>query len=103
MAMLTLDEAKQHLRVDGTDDDAYITSLVAAAEEYIVNVITPAPVDGVVQPAPSVNETQRHAARLLVGHWYENREAVAQGTIIPQTPFAVDMLLLVNRPADGLI
>lgn len=100
--MLTLDEAKAHLRVDGSDDDVYIAGLVAAAQEYIEALIRPAPVDGVEQDLPAVNETQRHACRLLVGHWYENREAVAQGTIVPSVPFAVDMLLQINRPAGGL-
>lgn len=37
-AIVTVDEAKAHLRVDGTDDDSYITALVAkatqAAERY---------------------------------------------------------------------
>ncbi|MFD1304212.1 head-tail connector protein, partial [Methylobacterium marchantiae] len=32
---ITLDEAKAHLRVEGTDDDAYITSLIAAARQSV--------------------------------------------------------------------
>lgn len=31
---ITLDEAKLHLRVTGTDDDAYITGLITAARQY---------------------------------------------------------------------
>lgn len=31
----TLDEAKAHLRVDFSDDDNYITSIISAAREYI--------------------------------------------------------------------
>lgn len=31
---LTLSEAKQHLRIDGTDDDALITSLIKQAREW---------------------------------------------------------------------
>jgi uncharacterized phiE125 gp8 family phage protein len=30
---ITLNEAKAHLRVFGTDDDGYITSLIAAARQ----------------------------------------------------------------------
>ncbi|GGH24454.1 uncharacterized phage protein (possible DNA packaging) [Cribrihabitans marinus] len=99
--MLTLDEAKVHLRVDGSDEDSYIEGLVAVASEYVQGMVTPAAADGAEPVVPAVNETQRHAARLLVGHWYENREAVAQGTIVPKVPFAVEMLLTFNRPAES--
>ena len=34
-AVLTLEEAKRHLRVDGSDDDGYIGSLIAAAQMSI--------------------------------------------------------------------
>jgi uncharacterized phage protein (predicted DNA packaging) len=100
--MLTLDEAKTHLRLDGSDEDTYIQGLVSVAQEYIEAVITPAPVDGVAQPVPTVTETQRHACRLLVGHWYENREAVSDEAG-SEAPLAVRMLLAVNRPPEGLI
>lgn len=100
--MLTLDESKAHLRVDGSDEDGYIQSLVDAAREYIEALITPAPVDGVAQDVPAVTETQRHAARLLVGHWYANREAVSADSG-GEVPLAVRMLLAVNRPPEGLI
>jgi uncharacterized phage protein (predicted DNA packaging) len=100
--MLTLDEAKTHLRVDGPDDDAYIEGLILVAQEYIAAIITPAPIDGFVQPAPAVNETQRHAARLLIGHWFANREAVSDAPL-KETPVAVRMLLHVNRPVCGMM
>ena len=99
--MLTLEQAKMHLRVDGSDEDSYIEGLVAVASEYVQGMVTPAAVEGEVPVVPAVNETQRHAARLLVGHWYENREAVAQGTTVPEVPFAVEMLLTFNRPAES--
>lgn len=99
--MLTLDEAKTQLRVDGSDEDTYIQGLVDAAQEYIESVIRPAPLDGVEQDVPAVNETQRHACRLLVGHWYENREAVSDAAGA-EVPMAVQMLLQINRPAEGL-
>lgn len=34
-----------------------------------------------------------HAMKLLIGHWYENREATLVGTIVAETPMAVDALL----------
>jgi uncharacterized phage protein (predicted DNA packaging) len=98
--MLTLDEAKAQLRVDHADDDTYIASLVAVAQEYIQGMVTPAPVDGEPAIVSPVNETQRHAARLLVGLWYENREA-ASDKALKNIPFAINELLRFNRPAES--
>lgn len=39
MAYVTLDEAKDHCRVDYTDDDIYITDLISVAETAILNEI----------------------------------------------------------------
>ena len=39
-----------------------------------------------------------HALRLLVGHWYENREAVASTGAVPkEVPFGVEALLWMDR------
>ena len=38
-------------------------------------------------------EEAKQAVLLLMGHWYENREAVVTGTITAVLPKAVDMLL----------
>lgn len=45
--------------------------------------------DGSARPFPV---QARQAVRLLVGHWYENREAVVVGTINSETRIAVDQL-----------
>lgn len=37
---MTLDEVKQHLRVEGSEDDALITSEMAAAESYIKDAVS---------------------------------------------------------------
>lgn len=48
--------------------------------------------------AASVPEAIRHAARLMVGHWYENREAVNIGSGQPvDVPMTVDRLLMPFR------
>lgn len=101
--MLTLPEAKLHLRVDGEDEDAYIEALVAVASEYVTRMVSRAPTAAVPVPAPTpVTETQRHAVRLLLGHWYANREA-ASATAVSEVPMAVSMLLAINRPAESWI
>lgn len=95
--MIDLLDAKTHLRIDHDDDDSYIEALILVAQEYITGIITD-PVEGV----PEVTETQRHAARLLIGHWYEHREAASEVSIV-EVPFAVRLLIDFNRPAAGFI
>lgn len=178
---ITLDEAKDHLRVDGTDEDALIMGLIKAARvqcelhsrrRFVTQTwelgLECWPADAIVLPGPPlqgvtwlkytdsagvqatmssgdyvvdtlsepgrlllgygkcwpmvtlqagpairvryvagygtpyvVPETYKQAIKLLVGHYYENREAVvlspgltaAQG----QVPMAVDALLMTDR------
>lgn len=64
--IVTLEETKQYLRVDGAEDDVVITSLIDAAETYLENAT-----------GNKFDETN-HLAKLfcwvLVTDWYENRE-----------------------------
>lgn len=178
---ITLDDAKDHLRVDGTDEDALIMAYIKAARRqcelvarramvtqswelaleawpagcYIqlpyppvqsVTSLTYVDSTGVasvmssadyvvdtyrqpgrlvlgygkswpsvtLRPGPSivvryvagygapkdVPETYKQALKLLVGHFYENREAVVLQTGLVQgavTPMAVDALLMTDR------
>lgn len=98
--MLTLDEAKAHLRVDGNDEDTYIDGLVAVASEYVQGMVIPAAAEGEEPVVPPVNETQKHAVRLLVGLWYANREAASEKAL-KNVPLAVNELLRFNRPAEA--
>lgn len=41
----------------------------------------------------AVPASLRHAALLLIGHWYENREAVNVGNIVASLPLAYDSLI----------
>lgn len=178
---VTLDEAKDHLRVDGTDEDALIMAYIKAARRQCemisrrafvtqtwelalttwqlqnwielpnpplqsvtsITYIDSAGVSAVMssadyvvdtysqpgrvvlgyskcwpsvtlRPGPSVivryvagygapkdvPETYKQAIKLLVGHFYENREAVVLQTGLVQgavTPMAVDALLMIDR------
>nr|WP_321457192.1 head-tail connector protein [uncultured Cohaesibacter sp.] len=49
------------------------------------------------EDAAAVPAGIRHAIKLMVGHWFENREAVVIGTITSQVPLAVDALLSTHR------
>jgi len=43
----------------------------------------------------------KHAVKMLVAHWYENRRAVVTGTTPVQVPIAVESLLSVERIIDN--
>lgn len=43
--------------------------------------------------ADAVPAALKHATKLLVGHWYENREPVVLGTIVANIPLTVDRLI----------
>ncbi len=94
--MVTLDEAKAYLRVDHDLDDAYITMLIGAADEYLRGAIDPH-YDGVDKQASGETETEKNTlpnyltfatlekpinsvdyrAKLLalavIADWYDNR------------------------------
>ena len=49
--------------------------------------------------AASVPADLKVAIRMLIAHWYEQREAVATGTIATTIPLAVESILMMYR--DG--
>ena len=65
--VLTVEEAKAHLRIQHDDEDAYITSLIeqsqATAEDYCRVTFD--------EKAP---QAVRLAVLLMVSHYYENRD-----------------------------
>ena len=93
--MITLDDAKNFLRVDGTEDDGLIQALIAASAAYIANAAG----DTVDTTSPVYDQAQR----ILVVHWYENREPVGQANIMA---YSLESMILQLRytapdPTDG--
>lgn len=97
--ILTLEEVKNHLRVDLDDDDALIQSLIVAAEDYLKNAT------GKEYPETDENggkpgyELEKVYLNLLIAYWYENRTAVprnkgAGGEVPDGFTFAMRSLLL---------
>lgn len=60
---VTLEEVKQYLRIDGSEDDNFLTSLITAADEYLFDA-------GV---RSTISFRYKLAVMLLVSEWYENR------------------------------
>lgn len=84
--MITLDDAKQHLRVDCDDEDTLIQAYVDAAEQYCLERVnrTEVPVGSEL--------VFRQAALLTLGHWYRNRMAVST-VAMSEPPHGVDALI----------
>lgn len=66
MAIVSLSEAKEHLRVDQSYEDTIIQLYIDAADEYISNYLNDA-------GYPKTNAIKA-AALLIIGGLYENRE-----------------------------
>lgn len=82
---------KNHLNVDFDEDDAYITSLADAAEDY-VEIYTNRPISELMEEG-KFRASVQHAINLLVGEWYANREAVTH-TTNAELPFGTAALLV---------
>lgn len=66
-SVVTLSEAKLHLRVTSTSEDSLITLYIEAAQEYIQNFLN--------RPSVPYTASVRSAALLIIGDLYEHRQA----------------------------
>lgn len=83
---VTLDEAKAHLRVDDTAEDALIEALClactqAAEHELLRSIITREGAEGLAEDAASVPAGIKQWILLHVGHFFENRGASSTSTL----------------------
>ncbi|WP_299259763.1 head-tail connector protein [uncultured Kushneria sp.] len=104
--MLDLETMKQHLRLETDfDDDNDLLDIYAGAAKRHVENYTDRTLYATDQQAGYFDDPKAlllddditTAMLLLVGHWYENREAVTPGVSITETPMAVPMLLWPHR------
>lgn len=70
--IVTLEETKQYLRVDGTDEDSLITALIDAAETYLHNATG--------NTFDETNSLAKLYCWVLITDWYENREHVGKAS-----------------------
>ena len=97
--ILTLAEVKTHLRVGSdTSEDNLITTYITTAREYVEGYQNRVFLssDEAVE-AETMTGIEKAACLLLIGHWYENRQAVVLGTPPSEVPFAVKALLDIKR------
>ncbi len=93
MAVVTLAEAKAHLRVDQSAEDSTIQIYVDAADDYICNFLNQSP--------PPQSASIKAAALLLVGDMYQNRESQIVGASVAEN-VAVKNLLYPYRVEIGI-
>jgi uncharacterized phage protein (predicted DNA packaging) len=72
--LITIDEARAWLRLDGEEEAAVIADLILAARLHVEQATGLTLDDGAEVPAPL-----RQAMLMLVGHWFMAREATAEG------------------------
>ncbi len=114
MPLLTLDQAREHLRAQGVPDDADLQLKVNAAEllaqEYAGRTIfgTQQAMDDAIAagtvwdtPPMVVNDLVRSAILLIVGHLYANREDVTTGAPV-QLPTGARALIAPYRKGMGV-
>lgn len=87
--MVTLEKAKAHLRVDSGHSDEEIENMIAAADDHLSSI-------GVDMTANPLPPALCHAVLLLVGHFYQNREATNDEQL-RFTPLGVDRLIAPYR------
>ena len=88
--------ASSDYAVDTYNEPGRITPVFNAtwpSPRYQNNAVTVTYVAGYGASQNSVPDTYRHAIKMLAGHWYENREAIAVGTISKELEFAVTNLI----------
>lgn len=88
-----LDDVKVYLRVDHSYEDDLIESLIKAAISYIKR--------GTGVTITADNDKGMLALKLLVGHWYENREVVGRSESLPHSLTALLLQLESERENES--
>lgn len=98
--VLTLEETKQWLRVDGDEEDSIIGMLIGSAEAYLENST------GI--KFDSANALAKHFCLVLVTDWYEHRELIGDQRLVGSNPservrYSIQSMLLQlqNVPTEG--
>lgn len=80
---------KEYLKVNSTDEDVLLTSLISAAEGFIQQT-TGKTLKGTA--AISTDELYNTCVKMLVAHWYENR-AVQATTQLNDFSYSVQTII----------
>lgn len=99
MSVITIEEAREHLEVIGTDQDAKIMSYLAAAEAHAEQFLGRPLVPWSEEESSESSSTGNgppadviQAIKLFLGDYYNLREAGITGTIFTANPAAENLL-----------
>lgn len=91
---VTLEEAKKHLVVEHDEDDAYIESLIAVAEDTVANFVNQPLAD--LEKDGSLPASLVHAIKITIGKLYAYREGDAPVRSV-EVPFTLAALFMPYR------
>lgn len=100
MATITLQEAKDHLRIIGSAEDSMVQLYIGAADDWITNYLNQGIPGLTDSPATVAPNAIKAAALMIVAGLFENREAVGEKEI-KHNP-AVESLLFPYRVNMGV-
>lgn len=87
-----LEEIKNFIRVDSLEDDILLLSLKTSAEEYLANA-------GVIKDYSK--ELYKLAIKLLISHWYDNRDVERIGKNISKISYSLDSIITQLKYCEG--
>ncbi len=92
-----LEEAKRHLNLDAwfDEDDNYIMELIKASENIVEKRIGK-PLNKCIDKNGELEPSVKHSILLLVGTYYNQREATSP-TNISKVPYTFDFLADLNK------
>lgn len=90
MALPSLEEVKEYLRIDGAEEDQLLSSLISIAQEDLSD-------SGIKN-----QETERYglAIKLLVANHYDERRAQVVGTITSNLNYSLERIILQLKAAE---
>lgn len=93
MALVSLTLLKQHVRADDfSDDDTYLSHLLEAAEQHVVDSTCRSVSELLSMGGGSLPPTLQQAVLMIAAHWYNQREAVSSAQMA-EVPYTVQALL----------
>src|SRR5574344_951488 len=91
--VVSLDLFKKHVRADDfSDDDTYLSHLIEASQESIINATNRTETELIEIGGGNFPPTLKHAIMMLAAHWYNQREPVST-TQMHEVPDALQSLI----------